>query len=474
TGESAKSTALGAAATGTRETAIVGGLKYSSNSGWNKRSQSSLGGGIQDKVMLIKLKWIYKIKADKFSEVLKNKARLVTKGFRQEEGINFEESFAPVARIEAIRIFVANTANKNMTIFQMDVKTTFLNGVMDLTLLTLKAGNDLLLAKPTEKHLNAVKRIFRYLKGTTNMGLWYSKDTGESAKSTALGAAATGTRETAIVGGLKYSSNSGWNKRSQSSLGGGIQVTIPHNLYNLVVTKLYSIEKLVEIGELRAISSHVLGASGVQIPQDNLDNQRLTEEEEDGATKVLDLQDVSGFVLLEIIDFVILGLLLEPLVFGTLGLLVYTLVTTNSCAITSRGMGSLRDTLLVAVILVKRKSIRRIRSPGYAVFKPTIARKFVSKSVKESRSSQYSLLYAKPTEKHLNAVKRIFRYLKGTTNMGLWYSKDTGMSLTSYADADHAGCQDTRRNTSGSAQFLGDKLVSWSSKKQKSTTISST
>ncbi|GJS89188.1 hypothetical protein Tco_0771824 [Tanacetum coccineum] len=58
--------------------------------------------------------------------------------------------------------------------------------------------------------------------------------------------------------------------------------------------------------------------------------------------------------------------------------------------------------------------------------------------------------------------------------MGLWYSKDTGMSLTAYADADHAGCQDTRCSTSRSAQFLGDKLVSWSSKKQKSTEISST
>nr|GEY29485.1 uncharacterized mitochondrial protein AtMg00810-like [Tanacetum cinerariifolium] len=80
---------------------------------------------------------------------------------------------------------------------------------------------------------------------------------------------------------------------------------------------------------------------------------------------------------------------------------------------------------------------------------------------------------AKPTEKHLNAVTWIFRYLKGTINMGLWYSKDTCMSLTAYSDADHAGCQDTRRSTSRSAQFLGDKLVSWSSKKQKRTTISS-
>ncbi|GJZ52194.1 retrovirus-related pol polyprotein from transposon TNT 1-94 [Tanacetum coccineum] len=63
--------------------------------------------------------WCYK--------VLKNKARLVAQGFRQEEGIDFEESFAPVSRIEAIRIFVANAANKNIMIFQMDVKTAFLN-----------------------------------------------------------------------------------------------------------------------------------------------------------------------------------------------------------------------------------------------------------------------------------------------------------------------------------------------------------
>ncbi|GJY74998.1 hypothetical protein Tco_0479429 [Tanacetum coccineum] len=79
---------------------------------------------------------------------------------------------------------------------------------------------------------------------------------------------------------------------------------------------------------------------------------------------------------------------------------------------------------------------------------------------------------AKPTEKHLYAVKRIFRYLKETINMGLWYSKDTNMYLIAYSDADHAGCQDTRRSTSRSAQFLGDKLISWSSKKQKSTVIS--
>nr|GEZ91416.1 uncharacterized mitochondrial protein AtMg00810-like [Tanacetum cinerariifolium] len=85
-----------------------------------------------------------------------------------------------------------------------------------------------------------------------------------------------------------------------------------------------------------------------------------------------------------------------------------------------------------------------------------------------------ALYQAKPSKKHLEALKRVFRYLKGTINWGLWYPKDLPMALTAYADADHAGCQDTRRSTSGSAQFLGDKLVSWSSKKQKSTVNSTT
>nr|GEY39630.1 retrovirus-related Pol polyprotein from transposon TNT 1-94 [Tanacetum cinerariifolium] len=81
-----------------------------------------------DKVLLIKLKRIYKLKTDEFGGVIKNKARLVAQGFRQEEGINFKESFTPVARIEAIHIFVANVAHKNMTIYQMDVKMAFLDG----------------------------------------------------------------------------------------------------------------------------------------------------------------------------------------------------------------------------------------------------------------------------------------------------------------------------------------------------------
>ncbi|GJU37819.1 retrovirus-related pol polyprotein from transposon TNT 1-94 [Tanacetum coccineum] len=84
------------------------------------------------------------------------------------------------------------------------------------------------------------------------------------------------------------------------------------------------------------------------------------------------------------------------------------------------------------------------------------------------------IFLAKPIEKHLHAVKRIVKYLRGTVNRGLWYPKDSSIALIAYADADHAGCQDTRRSTSRSMQLLGDKLVSWSLKRQKNAAISST
>nr|GFC31472.1 uncharacterized mitochondrial protein AtMg00810-like [Tanacetum cinerariifolium] len=80
---------------------------------------------------------------------------------------------------------------------------------------------------------------------------------------------------------------------------------------------------------------------------------------------------------------------------------------------------------------------------------------------------------ARPTKKHLHAVKRIFRYQCGTVNRGLWYPKDSSVASTSFADADYAGCQDTRRSTSDSLRFLRDRLISWSSKRQKSAAISS-
>ncbi|GJZ94925.1 retrovirus-related pol polyprotein from transposon TNT 1-94 [Tanacetum coccineum] len=116
--------------------------------------------------MVITLKWIYKVKLYELGGILKNKAHLVALGYLQEEGIDFEESFALVARLDAIRIFLAYAAHMNMVVYQMDVKTEFLNGIL----------HEEVYAKPTEKHIHAVKRIFKYLRGTVNRGLWYPND----------------------------------------------------------------------------------------------------------------------------------------------------------------------------------------------------------------------------------------------------------------------------------------------------------
>ncbi|GJX45960.1 retrovirus-related pol polyprotein from transposon TNT 1-94 [Tanacetum coccineum] len=215
-----------------------------------------------DCVMIIALKWIYKVKLDEYGDVLKNKARLVAKGYRQEEGIDFEESFAPVAQIEAIRIFIANAASKNMTIYQMDVKTAFLNGELK---------EEVYVSQPE----------------------------------------------------------------------GFVDPDHPTHVYHLKKA-LYGLK---------------------QAPR------------------------------------------------------------------------AWYDTL--SRFLLENKFSKGVVDPTYQ---------------------------ATPTKKHLEAIKRVFWYLIVTINMGLWYLKDIAMALTAYADADHVGCQDTRRSTSRSAHFLGDKLVSWSLK----------
>nr|GEX73512.1 hypothetical protein [Tanacetum cinerariifolium] len=137
-----------------------------------------------DKVMVITLKWFYKVKLDELGGILKNKACLVARGYRQVERIDFEESFASVARLEAIWIFLAYAAHKNMVVYQMDVNTAFLN--VDTPMVEKSKLDEDKEGKAVDpshyrgsayrKHVHAVKRIFRYLRRTVNRGLWYPKD----------------------------------------------------------------------------------------------------------------------------------------------------------------------------------------------------------------------------------------------------------------------------------------------------------
>ncbi|GJZ43181.1 retrovirus-related pol polyprotein from transposon TNT 1-94 [Tanacetum coccineum] len=192
-----------------------------------------------DKVMLIKLKWIYKVKTDEFGRVLKNKARLVTQGFRKEEGIDFKESFSPVARIEPIRIFVANAANKNMTIFQMDVKKAFLNS-------ELKE------------------------EGTINMGLWYSKDTSMSLTAYAdvdhAGYQDT-RRSTSGIAQFLGDKLVSWSSKKQKSTAISMQLLYAAITFNIQEPSTSMYATIYKGAGMRSISPETL--------------KRLTEEEDD-------------------------------------------------------------------------------------------------------------------------------------------------------------------------------------------------
>nr|GEZ35358.1 copia protein [Tanacetum cinerariifolium] len=141
---------------------------------------------------------ILKNKRDARGIVCRNKARLVAQGHRQEEGIDYNEVFAPVARVEAIRLFLAFASYMGFMVYQMDVKSAFLNGeiqeevysqfeMSSMGQLTffLASRPDITFAmsacaknqvSPTVSNLNAVKRIFKYIKGYPKLGLWYPRD----------------------------------------------------------------------------------------------------------------------------------------------------------------------------------------------------------------------------------------------------------------------------------------------------------
>ncbi|GJX71562.1 integrase, catalytic region, zinc finger, CCHC-type containing protein [Tanacetum coccineum] len=225
--------------------------------------------------LVIDLKWIFKVKLDEYGRVLKNKARLVAKEYCQEEGIDFEESFTSAAWIEAIRIFIAYAAHKNMTIYQM-----------------------------LKKALYWLKKALR---------AWYD-----------------------------------------------------------MLSKFLISHKFVKGME---------SCDVVETPM--VERFKL---DEDAQRKLVDPTKCKSMV----------------------GSLMH--------------LTSSRLDIVFVICMCARYQTNHI-------------------------------------VKHLTAVKRVFRYLKGTINMGLWYPNDTGIELTVFAYADHVGCQDTHKSTYGCAQFLGEKLV---------------
>ncbi|GKA48900.1 retrovirus-related pol polyprotein from transposon TNT 1-94 [Tanacetum coccineum] len=362
-----------------------------------------------DNILIIPLKWIFKIKLDEYGDVLKNKARLVAKGYRQEAGIDFEESFAPVARLEAIRLFIAHAASMNMVIFQMDVKTAFLNGELNEVVYVSQPEGFVDPEHPS--HVYRLKKALYGLKQAPRA--WYDKLSAFLIKS--------GFTK-GVVDPTLFTRKAGKHLLL-------VQIYVDDIIFastNPKACKLFAFEmnstfKMSMMGQM----SFFLGLQVSQSPRGIFINQSKYAQE---------ILKKFGFDTCTPIDTPMAerpnldedkgGKLIDPTRFrGMVGSLMY--------------LSASRPDIVFAVCMCARYQ-------------------------------------AKPTEMHLTAIKRIFRYLKGTIHMGLWYPKDSGFELKAFADADYAGCHDTRRSTSGSAQFLGHRLVSWSSKKQKSTAISTT
>ncbi|KAJ9536418.1 hypothetical protein OSB04_un000410 [Centaurea solstitialis] len=332
---------------------------------------------------IIGLKWVFRNKLDENGIVIRNKARLVAQGYRQEEGIDYDETFAPVARLEAIRLCLAYAAHMKFQVFQMDVKSAFLNG---------KLTEEVYVAQPPgftdPKHLNHVFKLNKALYGLKQASrAWYE------------------TLSTYLI-------KEGFTR-------GKIDSTLFVKTYkdHVFLAQIYVDDIIFGSTKGKLCLQVKQSEKGIFISQGKYVREMLAEFEFTTCSAMktpmappLKLDKDSEGKSVDV-----------TLYRGMIGLLLYLTAS--------------RPDIMYATCLCARYQ-------------------------------------ADPKESHMKAVKRIFRYLKGTPNLGLWYPRDSGFDLTAFSDSYFAGCKIGRKSTTGGCQLLGGKLVSWTRKKQNSVSTS--
>nr|GEU62983.1 hypothetical protein [Tanacetum cinerariifolium] len=336
-----------------------------------------------DSIKPLTLKWLLKSKHDEENTIIKNKTRLVVRGYFQKEGIDFEESFTPFARMEAIKIFLAYAAHKSFIVFQMDVKTAFLH-------CTLK--EDVYVCQPKgfidANHPNHVYKLKKALYGLKQAPkAWYD----ELSKFLLQNHFFKGTIDPTL-----------FIRRFDDDIL-VVQVYVDDIIFgsiNPMYTQLFfdlmkSHFEMSMMGEMMFL----LGLQVNQSPRGILKNQ---------SNYVLEILKKYG---METCDPVGTPMKFkDKLDLDKNGTLVdvtkyHSMIGSLMCLTSSR------PNIVHATCLCARYQV-------------------------------------KPTEKHLNEVKRIFYYLWGIVNMGLWYTKDFGFELIGFSDADYVGCKDTFKSTS--------------------------
>ncbi|GKA95916.1 putative ribonuclease H-like domain-containing protein, partial [Tanacetum coccineum] len=332
---------------------------------------------------VIGTKWVYRNKRDERGVVVRNKARLVAQGYTQEEGIDYDEVFAPVARIEAIRLFLAFASFMGFIVYQMDVKSAFLYGTID---------EEVYVSQPPgfvdPDHPKKVYKVVKALYGLHQAPrAWYAT------LSTFL--EKHGYKRGTIDKTL-------FIKRDKKDIM-LVQVYVDDIIFGSTKKSwcdefealMKSRFQMSSMGELTfflglQVKQNKAGKSKCQAGNKRRNSSYSSKDEE--------AFDVDVHLYRSMI-----------------GSLMYLTVS--------------RPDIMYAVCVCSRFQVT-------------------------------------PKTSHLNAVKRIFKYLKGKPNLGLWYPRESPFDLEAFSDSDYGGSNLDRKSTTGGCQFLGQRLISWQCKKQ--------
>nr|GEX11825.1 copia protein [Tanacetum cinerariifolium] len=339
--------------------------------------------------------------------VIRNKSRLVVRGYRQEEGLDFKESFSPIARMEAIRIFLAYAAHKSFTVFQMDVKTAFLHGSLKEDVYVCQPEGFIDADHPS--HVYKLKKALYGLKQAPKV--WYNEFS-------------------------MFLLHNHFFK-------GSIDPTLFIRRFDkdILVVQVY-------------VDDIIFGSTHPRYTQPFFDIIKSHFE--------MSMMGEMTFFLGLQVNQSSCGIFINQ---SNYVLEIFKKYGMESCNPVGTSM-EIKDKLDLDQNGTPVDAMKYHSMIGALMYLTSSRPDIVHATCLCARYQ------AKPTEKHLKEVKRIFRYLWGTINTGLWYTKDSGFKLTGFSDAYYAGCKDTFKSTFGGAQFLGEKLVSWSSKKQDCTTLS--
>ncbi|GJS97489.1 retrovirus-related pol polyprotein from transposon TNT 1-94 [Tanacetum coccineum] len=358
---------------------------------------------------IIGTKWVFRNKLDENGVVSRNKARLVAQGYNQQEGIDYDETYAPVARLESIRILLAYACALDFKLFQMDVKSAFLNGFINEEVYVAQPPGFIDFEKPD--HVYKLKKALYGLKQAPKA--WYD-------------------RLKAFLIKHEYKmgmvDNTLFTKKKSS---------------NLIIVQIY-------------VDDIIFGSTC----QDMCDEFAKIMHDEFEMSMMGELNFFLGLQIKQMED----GIFFNQSKYIKEMLKKFGLEDSKP----------MKTPMSSDTKLTKDEECESVDSTKYrgmigSLLYLTASRPDIMFSVCLCARFQEA-----PKTSHLEAVKRIFRYIKGTTHLGLWYPKGTGIETVVYADSDHAGDYVDRKSTSGIYTFVGCCLTSWFSKKQTALAISTT